>query len=39
MKTVLTIIVAAAVGLIFGFIGGAICLILYTMHRENKTGE
>ena len=39
MKTVLTIIVASAVGLISGFIGGAICLVLYTFHRERKTDE
>jgi hypothetical protein len=39
MKTILTIIIAAVVGLVCGFLGGAICLVLYTMHRENKVQE
>ena len=36
MKTILTIIIVAVVGLVCGFLGGVICLVLYTLHREKK---
>lgn len=39
MKAILTIIICAVVGLVCGFLGGVICLVLYTLHREKKIQE
>lgn len=39
MKTILTIIICAVVGLVCGFLGGVICLVLYTIHKENEVQD
>ena len=39
MKAILTIIIYAVVGLVCGFLGGVICLVLYTLHKEKKIQE
>lgn len=39
MNTVLAIIICAAVGLLCGFIGGLICIILYTIHKDGLNQE